>query len=183
ERVAFLRRDERWIAKRAERLQGVALAYLRELGAAADLQRLDDQLDFANAAGAEFDVAAALLADGHLLIDLALDASHFFQRFEVKGPVVNEGIRHFYKSLSQRAVAGDGPGFQERQSLPRLAARLVVTFEAVERVGDIARLAFRAQPQIDAVDVAFARELAQSHGDLLAKPAKIFRGRNRRGLF
>src|SRR5262245_63922237 len=95
ERVAFLRRDERLIAKRAERLQGVALAYLRELGAAADLQRLDDQLDFANAAGAEFDVAAALLADGHLLIDLALDASHFFQRFEVKGPVVNEGISHF----------------------------------------------------------------------------------------
>src|SRR5262249_29313616 len=98
-------------------------------------------------------------------------------------PVVNERARHFEESPAQRAVAGDGPGFQERQSLPRLAARLVVTFEAVERVGDIARLAFRAQPQIDAVDVAFAREFAQSHGDLLAKPAKIFRGRNRRGLF
>jgi len=61
ERVALFRRDERLIAKRAETFHCISLAYLRDLSAVADLQRLDDQFDFADAARAQFDVTEALL--------------------------------------------------------------------------------------------------------------------------
>src|SRR5262245_9071914 len=77
ERVIFVRCEKRLITERAERFHCVSLADERDSAAVADFERLCDQFDFADAARSQFDISTALLADGHLLVDLPLDAANF----------------------------------------------------------------------------------------------------------
>ena len=58
------------------------------------------------------------------------------------------------KSLAEREVAGDGPDLDERLPLPGAAERVVVGQRAGQRPGQRAAVAFRPQPQIDAVGQA-----------------------------
>jgi hypothetical protein len=119
------------------------------------------KFDFANASGAQLDVSTALSAIGDLAVDLCFHVAHVCQRLEIERRLVNKRLSHFQKLSPESPASGNRPGLQQGQPLPGSHSGLIVTCESIEGIGHVSRIAFGAQSQIDAINIAFAGEVIQ----------------------
>ena len=125
-----------------------------------ELQRLGDELDLANSAGSELDVAVEPFPRS-AAVDLALHRLDLLDGVEVEKAPVDERRDLLEKRPAEVAVAGDRTRLQHRRSLPCLAQGLVVGDRAAERVDDRAVLTFGPQPQVDPEHEALPGDLAE----------------------
>src|SRR5690606_28685869 len=137
-----------------KRRDGAARAHDRLFPAPHELQRLDEELRFPNAAGPELEIALGRLRE---LAPRALE-----QIGEAEGEAgldrvaVDEGREDLaLDERAERAVAGDGAGAQQRGAFPEASPGLVVALRRRHRVHERPARALRAQPQVDAPHEAF----------------------------
>ena len=137
---------------------------MRILPAPDEAQRLHDEFDFADAAAAEFDVAAEQPVGLVARIDLALHVMDVADGREIQVFAPDEGADGGEETRAQCEVARDRPGLGESGALPGAAMALVIAERG--RQGDDRRggAGVRAQPQIDAENIAIRVAMReQSH--------------------
>src|SRR5690606_32386394 len=135
-----------------------------------ELQRLDEELDLADAADAVLDVEARVDAAGvELDLDLLVERRDLVDDGGRGRARVDEGLQRGHQLLAQLHVAGARPRLEPRLALPRPAEALVVALDGRQRVGDGAAAALGAQPQVDAEDHVLVRDLAERRRHPLAQ--------------
>ena len=135
-------------AKRGQRVDRRRDMQRLVVAAVHQLQQLHGELDVAQPAGAELELAgphpgghefldapAHRLHLGHEVLTLARRPHHRHQRVDVL--------------LAELGIAGGGPGLQQRLELPRLGPPLVVRDVRVQRAHQLAVLAFGPQRRVD----------------------------------
>ena len=134
--------------------------------------RLDEELDLANAAAAEFrvvardrDIAAAAMA-----ADLPLDRLDVANRREIQMLAPEKRADGAQERASRRRVAGDGPRLDQRRALPVLPQAGVISLRRRGRYGERRRRGVRPQAEIDAEDIAVARPVLEQPGEALREP-------------
>ena len=153
---------------RVERGQRAADAKRRLASAAHDLQRLHDELDLADAAFAELDVARVVAARA-LLADLAMHVAQARVRVVVEILAVHER-RHERHRARRAAVAGQRPRLEPRVALPRAALRDQVLLERGVGDGQRTGIAVRPQPHVDAEHEAVGGHLVQRGDHAASEP-------------
>src|SRR5438552_18795208 len=102
------------------------------------------------------------------MLNSCFDICDFFERVPCWAARINERLMLAQKFVSQLAIAGDSPRFDQRNSLPGFAETRVIIFHAFERAGEWTSRAFRAQAKIDpekrALRVADDRRVQNSFG-------------------
>src|SRR4029453_8888843 len=105
-----------------QRLERVALAQPRVVAAVEQLQRLHDELDLADAAAAELDVAGApgpAPGAGQLPIDLAFHAANRRHNALVEPLAIDDFARQVHELRADALVAGRHARLEQRLTLPR----------------------------------------------------------------
>jgi len=167
EAAVFNGREELFIVEAGEGEHGAAVADPGFSSAVEALEALDEEFDIADAAGAEFDVdgLGVELAAGELFVDAEAGLGDGFERGEVEGGGVDEGLDEGEEFAPGGGVAGGDAGFDEHLELPVAAAGLVVVFGGVEGDDDLAEAAFGTEAEVDAVADAFGGVAGQEVGD------------------
>src|SRR5262249_2729910 len=150
--------------KSAER---VGIAHLRVVAAVQELQRLREEFHFADAAATQLDIPRLVRRPQQLALDAALHLAQLLDRAEVEIASVNKRFDFAQKVLAEGDVAGGGPRFDERGSLPRLTPRFVVHERGSGRLHDRPLAAEGSKPQIGAEDEAAGGDLAHCPRDRL----------------
>src|SRR5438552_1672037 len=125
-----------------------------------ELQSLRDELDLANPAGTELDVAIEARA-GVTAVDLRLHLLDLFDGREIEEAAVDEGADLLEERPAEVEIASDRARLQHGGALPRLAERLVVDDRRGKRVDDRPVLTLGAQPQGDTEDESLDAHFAQ----------------------
>ena len=113
-----------------------------------DLQRLNNELDFADAAAAELHVAFQFIRSDHFPFDAILDQRDFMQDALADGMGITKRLDHFDKFRRQTLVAGDMARLDEHHALPGLAPLRIIVFIAFEGANERSGVAFGPQTQI-----------------------------------
>ena len=163
--AARLARSQR--AQQATHAQGRFAATTDQLG------QLHDELDLADAAGAELEVVGEILAR-HFRIDQRLHLAQPGERGVVEVLAVDERAQQLLQLLAGSAVAGDRARLDPRVALPVAALALVVLFHRGERQRQPAGVAERAQAQVDPRADAVHGRLVQQAYQLAAEPDEVF---------
>jgi hypothetical protein len=151
----------------------VARAQRRIAAGVYELQRLDEELDLADAALAVLDVeagrpAAVTRGPPGARIELALDAPvELHDLVDDRGPGVarvHERSQRAHDVGAEREIAGAGAGLDPRLPLPRPAEGLVVALDLGQRVGDGAARALGAQAQVAAEHGVVGGDVAERVG-------------------
>ena len=151
-----------------ERLQRRARADLGEVAAANDEQQLDDELDLADPAARQLDVVGALGPAGgaplRLVAHLDVELAQALEDAVVEIAAIDEGgderlQRQRATALDARARRDD-PALQPGEALPLAAVRLQVVLEHRQARHRRARVAVRAQREVDAEDEAVLGDVA-----------------------
>src|SRR5579864_280317 len=119
-----------------------------------ELQRLDDEFNFTNAATAKFDISFQIL--GRIVLDPALDRGNFVEQIRGGTAWINKWLMLPQEFVSELTTAGDAAGFDQRDSFPGFTESGVVIFHALQRAREWTRRALRAKPKIDAKERAFS---------------------------
>ena len=154
-----------------QRLERVALAQPGVVAAVEELQRLHDELDLADAAAAELDVAGApvtVAAPGQLPIDLALHAANRRHHAFVEPLAIDDPARQVHELRADPLVAGRHARLEQRLALPRRRALAVVGVVALERECDRAHAPLGPQSHVDPEDVALVGHRLDDLDDLAA---------------
>ena len=140
----------------AHRIAGAGDAQARIAPAPDELLGLDEQLDCADAAGAQFYVVAGPgdLAAAAMGVDLALDRMDVLDRREVQVLAPQKGLQAVEEVRPGGRVAGHRPGLDHRRALPVLAGGLIIGLGGQYREGERGQSGIGTQPQIGAKDVA-----------------------------
>src|SRR5581483_11499087 len=156
------------IAQRTQALERVERAHGTQARVAAapyQDQRLDDELELADPAVAELDVARDEVGRAQLALDLILHRAQLAQRVEVKEATIHAMAELAEQPLAHLQRAGQRTRAQQRRALPGLA-EVLIEAERAQKGCDQRRVApARTQPQVDAK--AFARQQLGQH---LAQP-------------
>src|SRR5207253_10210397 len=150
----------------AERGERAPLLEAGILAAVHELLRLDDELDLANAAAAELDVARAGARVAQRRVHTPLHHLEVLDRGKVQVAAVDEAEELVEQRLAERPVAGDRPRLQPGRALPRLPEGLVVGERRGERDGERPLAAARAQPEVHPEAEPLGRHVAQRAGPL-----------------
>src|SRR4051794_34628138 len=100
------------------------------------LQRLHDELDFANAARAQLDVTRKFLVTHHVALNPAFDCRNLVEQIAAWTLRKDERLMLPQKFVGQLAIAGHAARFLERESLPGFTKTGVVGLHALERAGE-----------------------------------------------
>ncbi len=141
----------------------------RETAGVEELHRLDDELDFADAAEAAFDVAVEIGGADDLAFRAELHESDFGKEGGGRVARVAEGVEAFEEFAAEFEVSGDGAGFDESHALPALSGDGVVIFGAGEGADERAAGTFGAEAEIGAEEETvfglFAEKMGEGFGD------------------
>ena len=152
-------RDLAGVGERRQRIERRTCAQAGVAPAPDQLVDLREELDLADAAAPALEVEAG--SDRLAAVEMVADAQRYrlnvADRGVVEAPPPHERPDRGKERLPQRDVAGARPGADERGPLPRLGLRLVIVFGRGNGERDRRHLARRAQPQVDAEDVAADR--------------------------
>ncbi len=171
----------------AQHVEGARSAHLGPPPAENELLRLDEELDFANAATAELDVVAR---NGNLVVpadrvDLALHRVNVGDGGVVEVLAPDEGDEIGEKAPAEIEIASGGAGLDQGRALPVLAERLVIGVSAEGGEGDRRRGGIGPEAQVDSEDVPVAGALLQETGERLGdaheERARLHALGNRRG--
>ena len=138
------------------------------------LQRLHDELDFANATRPELDVLPQAFA-AHLFVDLHLHAAQRFEGREIQIAAIHERTQTLEQFLARNLIACDDARLDERVTLPVAPLTLIIIFHGVEAAHQRTFAAIGTQPHVDAEHEAVAghrvdyidEALPESHEELL----------------
>ncbi len=158
--------------KRNQHVERPAPAQFRTPSAEDELLRLHEELDLADPSPPELDVVAGdrdLVVPAHRM-DLPLHRVHVGDRGEIEILAPDERREVLQKSLAQADVARHGTRLDKRGALPILPHRLVIGVGGGQRHGGGSRARIRAEPIIDAMDVAVWRALLEKPRELLRDP-------------
>jgi len=97
-----------------------------------ELQRLHDKFDLTNSAAAKFNVPFQTVRSRDVALDSPFDLCNFVKQVRRWAARVNERLMLAQKFVSQLAIAGDSPRFDQRNPLPRFPKAGVVIFHAFE---------------------------------------------------
>ena len=165
----------------AQRLQGAAVAQGGVGGPVDELEQLDGELDVAQAAGAELELALGLLGRD-VLDDAATHGLHVGD----EAVAARGGPHHRGQGLDvlpgQLLVPGGRAGLEQRLELPGLGPALVVRDVARQGAHQRAVLALRAQVRVDLPDGALdgrVRSTPASWSWPAASPCAARRARRR----
>ncbi len=139
------RREQAALGQAFQDGQNPPVAQGRIPAAADELEYLGDELDLADAAGAQLDVfsqAAALYLRG----DLALELPQRLEGREVQVAAIDEGPKHANEGLAGLAVACHRARLDPGVALPVAALALVIVLHGGEAQGQPAGLAVGPQP-------------------------------------
>jgi hypothetical protein len=142
------------------------------------LQRLAQELDFADATGAALDVFVQLAARG-FGGDRRLHLAQAVERGEIQVAAVHERAQGLQPRFTGLDIAGHRARLQPRIALPVAAFALEVLVHRRERQRDAAGAAERAQAQVDAVAEAIDGGFVQQLGQALAEAGEILLGGQR----
>jgi len=134
--------------------EGLRILEEGEVSTFKQLQGLDDELDFADTAAAEFDVTFEFTAPDDFGFDAVFHGGDFAEDLFGQEARVAEGLDHFLELAGECGIAGDAPGFDEHHAFPGLAPLGVVVLVAGEGSGEGAGVAFRAEAEVDPVEGA-----------------------------
>src|SRR5262249_26940961 len=173
EQAAEIGRQVAALGEAEDRLQAVRLAQPRVVASVQKLERLDDELDLADAAASELDVGrlAALGTDG--AVDLRLHRPDGRDDARVESRTVDGLARQGAEARADGRVAGRDTRLDERLPLPQLGALTVVGAVAVERENDRAHPALGPQAQIDAEHVPLVGDLLEQRDQLAADAREV----------
>ena len=146
-----------------------ARARLAQPPARTDLQHLRHELDLADPAAAELDVAVLELPRGEPPVALALVPQHLRDRVRSERLAPDEGPGLAQQLASDGAVARERPRLEQSEALPGSAAPAVVLGGGLQRVGDRAGPPLGAQPQVDAIDMALFGGVREHRRELAAE--------------
>ncbi len=177
------------VTPRTERLEGVERRAGAHplVGASVDeLQQLHGELDVAQTARAELDLAC-LLADGHVRLDATAHRLRVLHEVLALAGLPHHRPHRGDVGLADLTVARDGARLEERLELPALRPALVVVAVARDGAHEGALLALRAQRGVDlpqrtlprarrASAHQLGRELrSEAQGDVLVDPVRGLR--------
>ena len=129
----------------------------RHVGPTVDeLQQLDTELDVAQAARAELELAGGL-GGGDMLLDPSAHRLDVLDEVLTACGLPDEWAYGVEVLTAEICVAGDGPGLEQRLELPRLGPPLVVLQMAGNRPDQWPVLALGAQGRVDRPEGAFGR--------------------------
>ncbi len=166
-----------------QRLQGrqqAALAQGRLTAATDQLQRLGQEFDLADAAGAALDIVQPVLARD-LGGDRRLHLAQTVERGEIQVAAIDEGPQRLQPGLAGGDIAGHRARLDPGVALPVAAFALEVLVHAGKRQRHPPGGAERTQAQVDAVAEAFGGGFVQQPRQALAKPGEILLGGQRPG--
>src|SRR5207302_10763182 len=134
ELVAVAAGDEAGIEEPVERAQRSAHAQVRIAARMEQLQRLGEELDFADAAFAQLEIDPRRAR--RLLLGPRLELAHFVDRLEIEILAEDEGREPLQVFFADPQIPGDGPRFEQSEALPGDALRLVIELESADGVDD-----------------------------------------------
>src|SRR5687768_7126779 len=155
--------DPTGIRQRIEHVERLAAAQRGVAAAGDELLGLNEEFYLADAAAAELDVVTphrhlAMALDG---MDLALQRLHIGNGGEVEIFAPDVRLETVEEFLAQRKIARQGTRLDHGGALPVLAHALVVDGGSLESDGALGGARVRAQPKVDAVQIALSRRLLQ----------------------
>jgi hypothetical protein len=161
-------------AERLERLERRPRAQGRVAPAADQLEALRDEFDLADPARTELDVAGQVAACD-LLPDLRVELAHRVDRAVVEVLTVHERMRDLGELRAHARIAPrDDARLDPGVALPFAALRDEVLLERLEAGSERPGIAPRAQPHVDAEDLAVRRRVGQRADHALPEPDEEF---------
>src|SRR5207248_11569038 len=169
--VAIAAGDEARIQQPVEGAERAPLAQVPVLAAMEQLERLDEELHLANAAGAELEIEPA--APACFALGAGLERAHFLDGTEIQVLAPDERSELAQGLFADGDVAGNRTRLEQGETLPGGSLRFVIQLERPGGVRDRAASPFRPQIEIDAEDEAAwwrGARRPDGPGDLLGEP-------------
>ena len=132
--------------------------------------RIPPRPRFKIVAGADLRILREMVADPRG------DLPHFLDHPEIERAAPHERLDRVEEALAERDVAGRGAGADERRALPRQSGRFIMRDRGVDRQRDRRDFGRRAEPQVDALDIAVGGPLLQQLDQPPADPDRRFAG-------
>src|SRR6266568_4595145 len=120
-----------------------------------ELQRLHHEFDLADSAPAKFNVPFQAVRSGDVALDSSFDLCDFVEQVRCWAARINERLMLAQKFVSQLAIAGDSPRFDQGNPFTGFAETGVIIFHAFEGAGEWTSRAFRAQAKVHPEKRAF----------------------------
>ena len=168
--------DQAGPGERIERGQRAGLPKRRVAAAVGQLKQLREELDFPDAAAAGLHVAI-VRARAERAIAPRLVTRQLFESGAIEISPVHKRLDAIDEAAAELAIAGNGRRLDQRKPLEGLTPRAVVLVIFIERIDDGAARAPGTKPQVDAIQIALRRVLAERGRQLLAEPLKKFPSR------
>ena len=143
-----------------ESVERICRANVPVFGTVNQLQRLHDELDVADRAGSQFNLAPFATASAQVGLDPALGLLHGCSHVFGSGSE-NERLRATQQVAAQVLRPGDHSRLEKCLLLPHLGVRLEVLQVRRNRGDEFSRSAPRPQPNVHAVEKALARRVLQ----------------------
>ena len=131
-----------------------------------ELEHLGDELDLANAAGAELDVVCHVAAR-HLATDLGVQIAHRVDRAEIEILAEHEGPRDRAQLFAARAM--HHPCLDPCVALPLAPLGDEIVLKHLEAAHQRSGVSVRPQTHVDAEDLALLGDLVEGLDELLAQ--------------
>ncbi len=163
------RRDQAELLAHRERRQQAGRAQRRFAPTADHLRELHDEFDLADPAGAELEVVGKILARD-LRIDECLHFAQARERAVVEVAAENERTQRVEQLRRTAAIARDRARLDPRVAFPVATLALVIAFHRRERRHQRARVAERAQAQVDAIREPVGADFAEQCDDVACDP-------------
>ena len=132
ERDYFFVRQEFDLRQFAQSLKRARLLQKGVARAVNQLQRLNNEFDFANPAGAEFDVAVQIFVADNFAFDPPLQRGDFIQQIRRRTFRINERLVLLQEFVDQLFAPGDPARTNQREPFPRFAEASIIVFHALE---------------------------------------------------
>ena len=126
EDVIFLVVEAAGFLERLHRQEGIALAHLGQVVAVGELEKLDRELDIANAAVAGLHIGVGRAALGGLLLDAALEDLDFVDLGKAQIFAIYVRLDGGHEGMAEFDIAGHWTNLDEGLPLPGPAERVVV---------------------------------------------------------
>ncbi len=136
--AASSRPDVPALAERGEGLEGVLAAQRLVAAAVHELEELDGELDVAQPAAAELELAVGVVV-ADVVLDAAAHGAHVGDEVVALGGAPHHGGEGLAVLRPEREVARDRPGLEQRLELPGPGPALVVGDVALEGAHELRR--------------------------------------------
>src|SRR5207302_622068 len=141
-----------------ERAERSPLAQVSVRASVEQLERLNEELDLADAPGPELAIEPAAAAC--FALGAGLERAHLLDGAEIEVLAPDEGREPAQRLLADGEVASDRPRLEQVEALPRRSLGFVIQLERTGGVDDRAAPSFGPQVEIDAEDESTLRRRA-----------------------